>query len=179
MNSNAVAVSEARLAGAGPGFASAPAEPVRLTDEEQWVWRAFMATHRRLLETLERQLQVVAGLGIQDFLILSMLAEAPQQRMRMTELAFMSHGSSSRTSHAVDRLEHRGWVQRARTNEDGRGSVAVLTVDGLERVHMATPAQVEVMRTYLFDLVSHDELAVLGRVMFAVMAAFDEANRPR
>lgn len=144
-----------------------------LSDEEQWVWRAFLATHRRLMEALERQLQASADMGVQDYLILAMLAEAPEQRLRMSELAFMSHGSSSRTSHAVDRLESRRWVQRVRSSEDGRGSVAVLTSIGVEQVKRATPVHVEVTRSYLFDLVSPEELAVLGRVMFAAMSAFD------
>lgn len=158
---------------ANPGIAEPQPAARSLSDEEQWVWRAFLATHRRLMEALERQLQASADMGIQDYLILAMLVDAPEQRLRMSELAFMSHGSSSRTSHAVDRLESRGWVQRIRSSEDGRGSIAVLTSVGVEHVARATPVHVEVMRSYLFDLVSAEELAVLGRVMFAVMSAFD------
>jgi DNA-binding MarR family transcriptional regulator len=125
------------------------------------------------MEALERQLQASANMGIQDYLILTMLADAPEKRLRMSELAFMSHGSSSRTSHAVDRLETRGWVQRIPSSVDGRGSVAVLTPAGVEQANRAIPAHVEVMRSYLFDLISAEELAVMGRVMFAVMSAFD------
>lgn len=147
-----------------------------LTEEEQWIWRTFLAVHRRLMETLEKQLQRDAAMSLQDYVILSMLSEAPGMRLRMTDLAFVSHSSPSRISHAVDRLETRRWVRRERSDEDGRGSLAVLTDLGLQQVQASAPDHARAVRQSLFDLINPDELAVFGRVLFAVMDKFHEAE---
>lgn len=151
-------------------------QQVWLDDEEQWVWRAFLAVHRRLLESLEKQLQRDAAMSLQDYVILSMLSEAPEHRLRMTDLAFISHSSPSRTSHAVDRLETRHWVRRERSDEDGRGSLAVLTELGLEQVTLSAPGHSQAVRENLFDLMSREELAVFGRVLFAVLDKFHDTG---
>lgn len=163
----------ADIGGDVSGSATEP-ESVWLSDEEQWVWRTFLAVHRRLMESLERQLQRDAAMSLQDYVILSMLSEAPDRRLRMTDLAFISHSSPSRTSHAVDRLETRGWVRRERSDEDGRGSLAVLTDVGLGQVERSAPGHSDAVRTHLFDLMSADELAVFGRVLFAVLDKFHD-----
>ena len=176
---SALEASSPPSAGAGSredaiGSANAPEGPW-LSDEEQWVWRAFLAVHRRLMESLERQLQRDAAMSLQDYVILSMLSEAPDRRLRMTDLAFISHSSPSRTSHAVDRLETRQWVRRERSDEDGRGSLAVLTDVGLDQVEHSAPGHSDAVRTQLFDLMSGDELAVFGRVLFAVLDRFHDS----
>lgn len=151
------------------------AEGPWLTEEEQYVWRAFISVYRRLNEAFERQLQRDASIGMQDYVIMAMLSEAPELGLRMTDLAFMSSASPSRTSHAVDRLVERGWVRREKTDEDRRGSVAVLTPEGLAKVVETAPGHAASVREHLFDVMSADELAVVGRVLFAVMNKFDEA----
>lgn len=145
-----------------------------LTDEQQWVWRAFLAVHRRLMETLEKQLQRDSQMAMQDFVILAMLSEAPERRLRMTDLAFVSHSSPSRTSHAVDRLVGRGWVRREKSDEDGRGSLAVLTDAGVRQVEEAAPGHAAAVRHQVFDVISPDELAVFGRVLFAILDRFHD-----
>ena len=107
-----------------------------------------------------------------------MLSEAADQRLRMTDLAFVSHSSPSRTSHAIDRLVTRGWVRREKSDEDGRGSLAVLTTEGLRKVESAAPRHAATVRHQLFDVVSPDELAVMGRVLFAVLDRFHDPVAP-
>lgn len=177
---------ESRRTGAPePGRAGAAAPQERggegpwLSDEEQWVWRAFLAVHRRLMEALEKQLQYDSAMSMQDYVIMAMLSEATDQRLRMTDLAFISHASPSRTSHAVDRLEARQWVRRERSDEDGRGSLAVLTDLGRSHLEMAAPGHSRTVRENLFDRMNHDELAVLGRIMFSVLDRFHDTGAER
>ena len=90
-----------------------------LTDDEQRTWRAFLEATRRLDEQLDRELQHQAGLPLGYYTILVMLSEAPQRTLRMSELAQRTWSSRSRLSHAVDRLEEKGYVKRhveGRTN---------------------------------------------------------------
>lgn len=59
---------------------------------------------------LDRQLRGDAGLTHGSYKILATLSDAPDQSMRMTELARTTVTSPRRLSHAVAAPEHRGWV---------------------------------------------------------------------
>ena len=83
--------------------------------------------------------------------ILVQLSEAPERRLRMSQLADRCLSSRSRLSHAVSRLEERGWVRRQVCAEDGRGQLAVLTDDGFAALEAAAPVHVARVRTHLFD----------------------------
>ena len=82
-----------------------------LDDGEQRTWRAFMLSHLLLFEQFERDLQREAGLPMAYYEIMVRLSEAPDHRLRMSELADRSQSSRSRLSHAVARLEESGWVR--------------------------------------------------------------------
>src|SRR3712207_7283286 len=55
------------------------------------------------------------------------LSETPQRMLRMSELADRCLSSRSRLSHAVSRLEERGWIRRQTCEDDAPGQLAVLT----------------------------------------------------
>ena len=64
------------------------------------------------MDTLDRELQRDAGMPHAYYEILVRLSEAPDRRLRMSELAEATGSSRSRLSHAVARLEAAGWVRR-------------------------------------------------------------------
>ena len=82
------------------------------------------------------------------------LSETPGLKLRMSELADRCLSSRSRLSHAVSRLEERGWVGREVCQDDGRGQLAVLTDNGFAALEAAAPIHVEGVRTHLFDQLS-------------------------
>jgi len=129
-----------------------PTPPPRwLTDEEQQAWRAFLAFVARLDRDLDRQLQRDAGMPHAYYMVLAMLSEAPGRTMRMSRLAETTASSPSRLSHAVSRLEEKGWVRREQHPTDRRGALAVLTDDGLAAVRAVAPGHVAAVREALFD----------------------------
>jgi DNA-binding MarR family transcriptional regulator len=83
--------------------------------------------------------------------VLAMLSEAPDRTLRMSQLAEQTTSSASRLSHAVARLEEKGWVRRDKHPTDRRGSLAVLTDDGWQAVVAAAPGHVAAVRQVLFD----------------------------
>src|SRR3981081_3198570 len=83
-----------------------------LQPDEQRTWRAFLAASHQLWDQLDRELQHEAGLPMAYYQVLAMLSEAPNRTLRMSDLAEQTWSSRSRLSHAVDRLEERGWVRR-------------------------------------------------------------------
>ncbi|HEX8343774.1 MAG TPA: MarR family transcriptional regulator, partial [Actinoplanes sp.] len=74
----------------------------------------------RLPATLDAQLQRDAGISYFEYQVLSVLSEAPQRTLRLSEVAALAEGSLPRLSQAVTRLEKRGWVRRIPDPTDGR-----------------------------------------------------------
>ena len=79
------------------------------------------------------------------------LSEAPDDALRMSELADRTLFSRSRLSHAVGRLERTGLVRREPYPGDRRGLCAVLTGRACRALEPAAPGHVETVRRALFD----------------------------
>lgn len=147
-----------------------------LNEDEQRVWRAQIAIWRRLQLTMEQRLQAETGVPHTYYIILAMLSEAPQHRLRMSELADVISSSPSRLSHAVSRLCERGLIERQPAADDRRGSLAVLTAAGLELVVRTAPTHVRIVREAMFDLITPDQLATLDEVYAGILARMDGAQ---
>ncbi|MGC5329211.1 MarR family winged helix-turn-helix transcriptional regulator [Micromonospora sp. DT62] len=135
-----------------------------LDPDEQRTWRAYLTASRALMEALDRELQRDAGMPHAYYEILVRLSEAPQRRLRMSDLAEASGSSRSRLSHAVARLEAAGWVRREECPTDRRGQIAVLTDKGFATLAAAAPGHVEGVRRHLFDALSPAQVDQLRRI---------------
>jgi DNA-binding MarR family transcriptional regulator len=103
-----------------------------------------------------------------DYEILVRLSEAPDRRLRMSELADNTLSSRSRLSHQVDRLEKAGWVAREACETDRRGANAVLTDHGFSVLESAAPTHVAGVREHLVDLLTPEQFAALGTALAVV-----------
>src|SRR3954447_16624816 len=122
-----------------------------LDPDEQRTWRAFLGATQLLFDQLDRELQRDAGMPHAYYEILVILSEAPGRTLRMSELAERTRSSRSRLSHAVARLEERGWIRREDCPPARRGAFAVLTDAGFAVLAAAAPGHVEAVRRQLFD----------------------------
>jgi DNA-binding MarR family transcriptional regulator len=138
--------------------AAAGAGPRWLDAEEQKAWRAWLYSSLLLQDRLDRELTHQTGISHAYYEILVALSETPGRRMRMSELADTCLSSRSRLSHAVSRLEERGWVRRQVCESDGRGQLAVLTDDGFAALEAAAPIHVESVRVHLFDQLTPEQV---------------------
>ncbi|MEY9213016.1 MarR family transcriptional regulator [Thermobifida halotolerans] len=136
-----------------------------LSEEEQRVWRRFLAVNSLLQERLDRDLQRRDGLTLVEYAILVHLSEAEGQRMRMRSLADTVIVSKSRLSHQVARLERDGYVRRESCVEDRRGFWAVLTEEGAKVLRAAAPGHVAQVREHLFDRLTEEQVARFGEIM--------------
>ena len=132
--------------------------------DEQQTWRAFLSATQLLMDRLDRQLQHEAGIVHTYYEMLVRLSEAPDRSLRMSELAANSLSSRSRVSHAVARMEERGWVRRESCPTDGRGLVAVLTDTGFAALAAAAPGHVECVRENLFDRLDAEQVKHLREI---------------
>ena len=140
-----------------------------LNADEQRTWRAFLGASQLLLDQLERELQRDAGMPHGYYEILVKLSEAPDHTMRMSDLAERSLSSRSRLTHAVDRLEQLGWIERLQCPEDKRGAFARLTDEGFRVLEGAAYGHVEAVRTHLFDQLSDEQVHELQEISETVL----------
>ncbi len=132
-------------------------QPQWLTDEEQQAWRATVQLGHLLMRQLDRDLAEY-GLNGRDYEILVELSEAPERRMRMTDLADATSQSRSRLSHQVSRMEKRGLLRRDDCEGDKRGTFAVLTDAGVETIEQVAPHHVENVRRHYIDRLTPGQL---------------------
>jgi DNA-binding MarR family transcriptional regulator len=119
---------------------------------------------RLLFEELDRRLDSSAGLSLPDYTLLARLRDAGDDGLRMSELADSAVFSRSRISHAITRLENQGWVERRSCPTDRRGSFAVLTDSGKDKLAEAEPVHSEVIKEHMLDSIDVADAASFRRV---------------
>jgi DNA-binding MarR family transcriptional regulator len=142
-----------------------------LTPQQQDAWRSFLAGCRALFTAVDAQLQRDAGMPLAYYEILVRLSEAPGRALRMSQLAEAASASKSRASHAVARLEERGWVRRVDCATDRRGQVAELTDEGYAALAAAAPGHVEQVRESLIDGLTPEQVTQLKAIGDTMAAA--------
>lgn len=138
-----------------------------LSSEQQAAWRELVTVMTRMPAALDTQLQRDSGLTHFEYFVLSALSEAPERRLQLSVLAARANASLSRLSHVVTKLEKAGWVRRE-SIVGARGSLAVLTDAGHDKVVEAAPGHVATVRALLFDGLDDAqvrELLALGTAM--------------
>lgn len=146
-----------------------------LSQEEQHTWRAFVAACGMFFAAIDSELQRDAGMPHAYYEILVRLSEAPGRSLRMSQLAAAATASKSRASHAVARLEERGWVRRVECPTDRRGQVAELTDEGFEALRAAAAGHVEQVRRVLFDTLTPEQVGQLRAISLAIVAGTRES----
>ncbi len=139
-------------------------EPRWLTDDEMRAWLGYRRMHNLLDLQIGRDLAVDAGLSDQDYDVLSTLSELREPQIRVSELSAKLRWSRSRLSHHMARMEKRGLVVREDVSGAGRGAVVGLTDKGLRAIQAAAPGHLASVRRHLIDLLSPDEIRVLGDI---------------
>jgi DNA-binding MarR family transcriptional regulator len=150
-----------------------------LNEEEQCVWRAFLAAIQLLTDELDRELQRDADMPHTYYEILVALSEAPCRTLRMSQLAERCWSSRSRLSHAVSRLEEAGWVRREPCPTDKRGALAVLTDRGFSALEAAAPRHVEAVRRAVFDVLNPEQVHQLGQICATIRDGLLRGAGPR
>lgn len=133
-------------------------EPVRWLDDEQLpVWINLAKVLLTLPGVLESQLLRDADLTLLGYMILARLAAVPDETLRMSEIAEMANGSLPRISHAVARLEDRGWVtRRVCTGQGRRFTVATMTDAGRAHLAASAPGHVATVRRLVVEPLGED-----------------------
>ncbi|MFV2062349.1 MAG: MarR family winged helix-turn-helix transcriptional regulator [Chloroflexota bacterium] len=168
MSKDPIASTTARPTARDLAAADAHPEPPSVDDPRLDTWRAFLYAQSALMPRLDADLRKAAGLTLAEFDALAQLGLAPQQRLRMSDLAERVLLSRSGVTRLVDRLEHNGDVRRESSAPDGRGAYAVLTKKGADRVRTAMLDHLAAVDAHFLDHIDPSEmtplLQALGRV---------------
>jgi len=137
-------------------------EVKQLNDRELAAWRGFLRLHAALVRELDRELEESHGLPLTHYEVLIHLYLAPDNRLRMSDLAASVLLSQSGVTRLVDRLERAGHVVRHQCADDRRVLYAQLTDRGRVRLMEARPTHLAGVRARFlahFDDTELDELA--------------------
>jgi DNA-binding MarR family transcriptional regulator len=145
-------------------------ETPRLTDLEDSAWQGFLYTHHNLWRAIEAGLASLQ-VSMAEYGVLSLLARAGKDGMRMSDLAQRQVMSTGGFTRLADRLERRGLIERRPAPDDGRGSVAVLTREGRTLLRKAWRQHHDDLRRLFFDRLDETDLRDLTRV-------WDRLQRP-
>jgi len=133
-----------------------------LEEPEFRAWHGCLVFANSTLQALDQALSAQHGISVKEFDVLITLFNAPDGRMRMTELAERVILSPSGVTHLVTRLERDRLVQREVDENDRRSFFAVLTGAGDRRLRESRPTHNEVVRERLVQRLSPAQLKTLG-----------------
>jgi len=147
-------------------------EPVRwLDDDQRRPWINLVKVLMTLPGALESQLLRDADLTLLGYMILARLSAVPNETLRMSEVAEMANGSLPRISHAVARLEERGWVTRkVCTGQGRRFTTTTLTDAGRAHLEASAAGHVATVRRLVVDPLG-DDFVRLGEAVERIVEA--------
>ena len=141
----------------------------RLDELEFRAWKAFLYAYSAIVPKLDQELGSARGLSLNQFEVLTWLARAGRQGLRMTDLASRVVLSPSGVTRAVDQLERRGLVSRCIFESDKRGQLATITPEGRTVLRKATDDHVRGLREHFLKHLSRDDLEQLAKSFEAIL----------
>jgi DNA-binding MarR family transcriptional regulator len=149
-----------------------------LDPRELAAWRGMLRAYAYLQRDLEQGLEQRHGLQNSTYEVLMHLSDAPDGRMRLSDLANLAVLSRSGLTRLIDRLEKEGQVVRERCETDARGYYAVLTAEGRERVTAARAEYLDEVRERFHDLMTPEEQELLGDLWTRVLDRLEPGMKP-
>jgi DNA-binding MarR family transcriptional regulator len=135
------------------------------------VWDALLRTHSTLVRRLERELVQNAGTSLAEYDVMQHLRQAPQQRLKMRELADAVLVTTGGITKLLDRMTASGLVARQGDPDDRRVIYAVLTPAGYERLRKAAPIHLAGIQETFASLLHDDEIDIVGDFFQRLLAA--------
>lgn len=135
--------------------------PKWLNPAEMKAWRGFVSTSSDLLNLIARDLEPF-GIDGGDYQLLAMLSEAPDQKLKMCDLAERLRLSRSGLTRRMDGVLKAKYVSQVRDSHDGRVVFAHLSKKGFDFIRKVAPHHLESVRTRMIDLLSQTEISAFG-----------------
>jgi DNA-binding MarR family transcriptional regulator len=145
-----------------------------LNQREARAWRRFLLMQGQVRSRVGSRLQRETGLSEADYEVLVNLSEAPDGRLRPSEIGGATQWEKSRISHHIRRMQERGLVKRVACPTDRRGALVTITAAGRRAIERAAPRHVEHVREMFIDALTPSQLDALAEISEAVLARLAE-----
>jgi DNA-binding MarR family transcriptional regulator len=130
----------------------------------------MLEVHAQVTRQLDAQMRAEHGQSVSAYEVLMFLADAPDHRLRMAEIARRVLLSRSGCTRLVDRLVEQGYVTRSAADTDGRGLFAELTDAGIEKAAAARRTHREGIRTFFLNQLTATDQIALGAIWTRLLA---------
>ncbi|MBV9484972.1 MAG: MarR family transcriptional regulator [Frankiaceae bacterium] len=138
-------------------------------------WHALIRSANRIVRRLEAELEAEQGLTLPAYEVLAHLSEAPERRLRMSDLAAHAVLTPSGLTRLVDKLAREGLVERQRCGADARVVYACLTDSGMQRLTTAYPTHLRGVREHFIDWLTPQQQAAVSDALTPIIDACREA----
>jgi DNA-binding MarR family transcriptional regulator len=142
-----------------------------LTDKELQTWITFLRSHAALTAKLAHVMHQEHGMPISWYDVLVHLYHAPEQRLRMQDLADAVILSSSGLTRLLDRMVETGLIDRIACAEDRRVIFAALTEEGVARLEDILPYHQARIKEYFAAHLTKSELDTIQEALQRVLNA--------
>jgi DNA-binding MarR family transcriptional regulator len=139
-----------------------------LSERELLAWRGLLRAHQTLVKALDAELLAEHGLALTSYEVLMYLADAPEGKMRMHDLASSVLLSRSGLTRLCDRLERDALIARKACDSDARGAFAVLTPAGRQKLEAARRTHLDGVRRHFLTRLEDAHLDQLAEVWVRV-----------
>jgi DNA-binding MarR family transcriptional regulator len=124
----------------------------------------MLEAHAAVTQQLDSEMHAEHGVSLSAYEVLMFLADAPDGRMRMSDIADRVLLSRSGCTRLVDRLQQLGYVTRCAATSDGRGLYAQLTEAGRAKAAAARATHLAGVRRYFLDRLTATDQIALGDI---------------
>ena len=142
-----------------------------LDDVEMRAWRGLLSVHSQLYSKLDEELIRAHGITFPEYEVLVHTSEGLGGSVRMSTLAEAALVSRSGLTRRVQHLVAVGLLERRKCKEDKRGTFAVLTPLGWEKLRAAASTHLKGVREHMISKLSRAELEALAAAFEKVTAS--------
>ncbi|MBW4469583.1 MAG: MarR family transcriptional regulator [Stenomitos rutilans HA7619-LM2] len=133
------------------------------------LWKLFLTVHTHLVEQVEQDFRQAELPPFEWYDVLIALKQAPEQRLRLSELAETLLVNRTDVTRLVDRLEKAGLIYREACKDDRRGAFAVLAPAGLEMQQKMWAVYAQSIAQHFGRHLTEQDISVLTNVLSAML----------
>jgi DNA-binding MarR family transcriptional regulator len=145
-----------------------PSEHQQLAHE---AWALLLNVQARLTRAMDEAMTLQGLLPLEWYDVLLALYRAPDRRLRLSELADRIVFSRSGLTRLVDRIEEKGLLRRQRSEDDRRGTFAVLTDAGREAMRQSWQVYKKEIESRFADHLSAAQVQAMRDGLLKILAA--------
>ncbi|UBF28936.1 MarR family transcriptional regulator [Kovacikia minuta CCNUW1] len=147
-----------------------------LDSAQNSLWKLFLTAHTRLVERAEHEFKQAGLPPFEWYDLLIALKQAPEKRLRLSDLAEVLLVNRTSVTRLADRLEKAGLIRRELCQDDRRGAFAVLTEAGLEMQEKMWTVYAHSIAQHFGRHLTPNDTTAFTKALSAMLTALDEKS---